>query len=149
VPRLVGSPFDGFPVGFDRLYGLEIVDLGQDEVRARVRVRDEVKQPAGLVHGGVFASIAESMASMATALAVREQGKTAQGLSTQTSFLRPILEGTIHATARRRHGGRTTGVWEVDITDDQGRLCALVRTTVAVRDARPRPAGAAAAGTRW
>jgi 1,4-dihydroxy-2-naphthoyl-CoA hydrolase len=55
------------------------------------------------------------------------------GQSNQTSFLRPIVAGTIHATARRRHRGRTTWVWEVDITDDDGRLCALVRMTVAVR----------------
>ena len=51
-------------------------------------------------------------------------------MSNQTSFLRPITGGTIHAVARRRHGGRTTQVWETDITDDEGRLCALVRTTV-------------------
>ena len=52
-------------------------------------------------------------------------------ITNQTSFLRPVLEGTIHAVARRRHGGRTTAVWEVDVTDDAGRLCAVVRTTVA------------------
>ena len=57
----------------------------------------------------------------------------ARGISSQTSFLRPILQGTIHATARRRHRGRTTWVWEVDITDDEERLCVLVRMTVAVR----------------
>jgi 1,4-dihydroxy-2-naphthoyl-CoA hydrolase len=73
------------------------------------------------------------MASMATWVAVHEQGRSAQGLSNQTSFLRPIVDGTIHAVARRRHRGRTTWVWEVDITDDEGRLCALVRMTVAVR----------------
>jgi uncharacterized protein (TIGR00369 family) len=58
------------------------------------------------------------------------------GLSNQTSFLRPITQGTIHATARARHRGRTTWVWEVEIKDDAGRLCVLTRTTVAVRDAR-------------
>ncbi len=129
------TPFDTGPVGFDALYGLEVLSLSEEEVRAQVAVRDELKQPAGLVHGGVFASIAESVASMATWMAVHPQGKTAQGLSNQTSFLRPILEGTIHAVARRRHAGRTTWIWEVDITDDRGRLCALVRMTVAVRDA--------------
>ncbi len=135
VPRPVTTPFEGFPVGFDRLYGLEILDISDTEVRAQVKVRDELSQPAGLVHGGVFASIAESTTSVATWLAVHEDGKTAQGLSNQTSFLRPIVDGTIHATARRRHKGRTTWVWEVDITDDQERLCALVRMTIAVRDA--------------
>jgi 1,4-dihydroxy-2-naphthoyl-CoA hydrolase len=98
-----------------------------------VAVRDEVKQPMGLVHGGVYASMAESITSLATGWAVAADGMMAQGLSNQTSFLRPILEGTVHARAVRRHRGRTTWVWEVEITDDQGRLCALVRMTVAVR----------------
>jgi uncharacterized protein (TIGR00369 family) len=129
----VTTPFEGFPLGFDRLYGLEILSFDAEEVRAQVEVRDELRQPAGLVHGGVFASIAESITSMATWMVVHEEGKTAQGLSNQTSFLRPIVDGTIHAVARRRHRGRTTWVWEVEITDDEDRLCALVRMTVAVR----------------
>jgi 1,4-dihydroxy-2-naphthoyl-CoA hydrolase len=124
------------PTGFDAYYGLQLVSATSDEIRAQVPVRDELKQPAGLVHGGVFASIAEAMASMGTWWAVHQDGKAAMGLSNQTSFLRPITEGRIHAVARRRHSGRTTWVWEVDITDDQGRLCALVRMTVAVRDLR-------------
>jgi uncharacterized protein (TIGR00369 family) len=119
--------------GFDGLYGLEVLSLSDEEVTARVAVRDELKQPAGLVHGGVFASIAESITSLATWFAVQGDGHTAQGLSNQTSFLRPIVDGTIHATARRRHRGRTTWVWEVEITDDRQRLCALVRMTIAVR----------------
>jgi 1,4-dihydroxy-2-naphthoyl-CoA hydrolase len=130
--------------GFDRLYGLEIVSVSPEETYGRCSVRDDLKQPGGLVHGGVFASIAESLASMATWAAVAPDGLVAQGLSNQTSFLRPILEGTIHARARRRHKGRTTWVWEVDISDDQDRLCALVRMTVAVRPApegvKPPPA---------
>jgi uncharacterized protein (TIGR00369 family) len=121
--------------GFDGLYGLVIdgVDLDAGEIRAHVDVTDAVKQPAGLVHGGVFASIAESITSMGTWYAVQADGKTAQGLSNQTSFLRPILGGTIHALARVRHRGRTTWVWEVEITDDEQRLCSLVRMTIAVR----------------
>jgi len=66
---------------------------------------------------------------------VRDEGLSPQGLSNQTSFLRPILEGTIHAVGRRRHRGRTTWIWEVEISDDQARLCALVRMTIAVRAA--------------
>jgi 1,4-dihydroxy-2-naphthoyl-CoA hydrolase len=123
-------------MGFDALYGLEILSLGEEEATARVAVRDEVKQPAGLVHGGVYATIAESLTAIATWKVVSQDGMAARGLSTQTSFLRPIVQGTIHATARRRHRGRTTWVWEVDITDDEGRLCALVRMTVAVRQPR-------------
>ena len=123
------------PPGFDGLYGLEILAISDEEVTARVPVRDDLRQPGGLVHGGVLASIAESITSMATWLAVHGDGRSAQGLSNQTSFLRPILDGTIHAVARRRHRGRTTWVWEVEISDDDGRLCALVRMTIAVREA--------------
>jgi uncharacterized protein (TIGR00369 family) len=121
--------------GFDGLYGLVIdtVDLDAGEVRAHVAVKDSHLQPAGLVHGGVLASIAESITSLGTWLAVQADGKSAQGLSNQTSFLRPLLGGTIHATARARHRGRTTWVWEVEIADDEDRLCALVRMTIAVR----------------
>ena len=119
---------------FDALYGLEVLEVSEDNVRAQVRVRDEIKQPMGLVHGGIYAAIAESITSTATALAVIPEGRMAQGMSNQTSFLRPITHGTIHAEARRRHRGRTTWVWEVEITDDEGRLCALVRMTIAVRD---------------
>ena len=122
--------------GFDGLYGLEIVAMTEDEVVAQVPVRDDLKQPAGLVHGGVFASIAESISSFGTWVAVQPDGLVAQGLSNQTSFLRPILDGTIHAVAKRRHRGRTTWVWDVEITDDAERLCALVRMVVAVRPAR-------------
>jgi uncharacterized protein (TIGR00369 family) len=124
------------PVGFDALYGLELIECTDELARARVAVRGEIKQPMGLVHGGVYASIAESLASMATFLGVVGEGMTAVGLANQTSFLRPILEGTIHAEARRLHAGRTTWVWDVSFRDDAGRTCALTRMTIAVRPPR-------------
>lgn len=127
--------------GFDRLYGLELLAYDDQEVTAQVVVREELKQPAGLVHGGVYASIAESMASMATALAVIPEGSMAMGLSNSTSFLRPVTEGTVHAQATRLHRGRTTWVWDVRFTDDAGRACAITRMTIAVR---PLPEGMAA-----
>jgi uncharacterized protein (TIGR00369 family) len=122
--------------GYEALYGLEIDALTDAEVTARVPVRDELRQPAGLVHGGVLASIAESLTTLATAMTVEPDGKRAQGISNQASFLRPIGGATIHAVARRRHRGRTTWVWEVELSDDHGRVCALVRMTIAVHDAR-------------
>ena len=118
---------------FDALYGLQIHAVSEEEATASVPVRDAVKQPMGLVHGGLYASIAESLASMATAMTVMEDGKHAMGLSNATSFLRPITQGTVHATARRLHRGRTTWIWDVEITDDQGRRCAVTRMTIAVR----------------
>jgi uncharacterized protein (TIGR00369 family) len=123
--------------GFDALYGLVVTDLTETTISGEVAVRDELKQPAGLVHGGVYASIAESLASIGTALGVAGDGKLAMGMSNQTSFLRPITEGTVHATATVKHRGRSTWVWEVEMFDDAGRLCVLTRMTIAVRDARP------------
>jgi uncharacterized protein (TIGR00369 family) len=130
---MAAEPQIPYEESFDALYGLEIDAVSDEEATGRVAVRDAVKQPMGVVHGGVFASIAESLASVATALAVAPEGKHALGQSNATSFLRPITEGTIHATARRLHRGRTTWVWDVEITDDQGRRCALTRMTIAVR----------------
>jgi 1,4-dihydroxy-2-naphthoyl-CoA hydrolase len=120
-------------MGFDRLYGLEILSLSDTEVRASVPVRDDLKQPAGLVHGGVYASIAESVASIGTALAVAAQGEMAMGLSNATNFLRPVTDGMIHALATRIHKGRTTWVWDVRFSDDADRTCAVTRMTIAVR----------------
>ncbi len=119
--------------GFDRLYGLQVESWDEEEVRASIPVRDELKQPAGLVHGGLYAAVAESLASMGTAFAVMSEGKMAVGQSNATSFLRPITSGTVHAVARRRHRGRTSWLWDVEISDDGGRLCALTRMTIAVR----------------
>jgi 1,4-dihydroxy-2-naphthoyl-CoA hydrolase len=126
--------------GFDRLYGLELLACSDTEVRAQATVRDELKQPAGLVHGGVYASMAEAMASLATALGVAEGGDTAMGLSNMTSFLRPITAGTVHARATRIHRGRTTWVWDVRFSDDADHTCAVTRMTIAVRPAPDGPA---------
>ena len=94
------------PVGFDALLGLELLECTEELVRAQLPVRDELRQPFGLVHGGVFAAIAETLASVGTAVVVFAEGNAAMGLSNQTSFLRPITDGTIHGRALRRHRGR-------------------------------------------
>jgi uncharacterized protein (TIGR00369 family) len=125
------------PPTFDALIGMHDVSVKDDgSITATVRVRPELKQPFGLVHGGVYASVAESLASMGTFLGVQEQGMQAMGLSNSTSFLRPIFDGTIHAIARPFHRGRTTWLWDVEIRDDDDRLCATTRMTIAVRPPR-------------
>jgi 1,4-dihydroxy-2-naphthoyl-CoA hydrolase len=121
---------------FDRHYGLEIVECSDELVRGRVPVREHVTQPIGLVHGGVHAAIAEGLASLGTNRGVADDGQLALGMSNHSTFLRPIAGGTVHGIARRRHRGRRTWIWDVEMTDDDGRLCALSRVTVAVR---PRP----------
>ena len=124
------------PSPFDRHYGLEIDEATEELVRGHVPVREHVLQPVGLVHGGVHASIAEALASVGTNVGVLEDGNIGLGMSNTSTFLRSIREGTIHAVARRIHRGRTTWVWDVELTDDEGRLCAVSRVTIAVRPLR-------------
>jgi 1,4-dihydroxy-2-naphthoyl-CoA hydrolase len=128
--------------GLGELIGIEYQDVGAEEVRARVEVTDHVRQPVGLVHGGVYAGLAESICSAATWQAVHGDGMVAMGQSNSATFLRPITEGHVNAVARPRHRGRTTWVWDVEISDDEGRICALVRMTVAVRPAKGPTPGA-------
>ncbi|HWV84248.1 MAG TPA: PaaI family thioesterase [Capillimicrobium sp.] len=133
---MMPEPVVAWEKGFDALYGLDIVEITDERVRATVAVRDAVKQPMGLVHGGVYASMAESLASFGTAAGVMGDGMVPQGLSNATNFLRPITGGTIHADGVRRHRGRTTWIWDIEFTDDEGRLCAVTRMTIAVREPR-------------
>jgi 1,4-dihydroxy-2-naphthoyl-CoA hydrolase len=118
---------------FDALIGLELTGITTESASGRLVVRDEVLQPFGVVHGGVYASIAESLASRGTLAGVWPAGSIALGLSNHTSFLRPVGGGTITATARPLHRGRTTWVWDVEMTDESGKRCAVSRVTIAVR----------------
>jgi 1,4-dihydroxy-2-naphthoyl-CoA hydrolase len=115
--------------------GFEILEVGEESARGRFPVAQPVLQPFGIVHGGAYAAMAETIASIATHMAVHGNGELAMGQSNHTSFLRPVSEGWVTAEARARHRGRTSWVWEVDFTDDNGRLCALTRVTMAVRPA--------------
>jgi|tagenome__1003787_1003787.scaffolds.fasta_scaffold20248067_2 1,4-dihydroxy-2-naphthoyl-CoA hydrolase len=137
VPVPVGTAIPGF----DGLYGLELEHASPEGVRGHVRIDERHLQPFGLVHGGVYAAMAESMASYGTAMGVGatspDGDKFVAGLSNHTSFVRPAFGGdTVSAVATPRHRGSTTWVWEVECSDGQGRLCALIRVTIAVRDAR-------------
>ena len=124
------------PSRFDEHVGTEWLEIGAEEARGRIAVAGHHKQPLGLVHGGVYATLAESLCSRATAESVAADGNAALGLANSTTFLRPITEGHVNAVARRRHGGRSTWVLDVEISDDEGRVCALVRMTIAVRPRR-------------
>jgi 1,4-dihydroxy-2-naphthoyl-CoA hydrolase len=121
------------PGTLDDLLGFEFLELGAEGCSARFSVEDRVRQPFGLVHGGAYAALAETMVSLSTHEAVSEGGDFAVGQSNHTSFLRPVTGGSIHAEGRPRHRGRTSWVWDVDFTDDDGRLCAISRVTLAVR----------------
>lgn len=103
--------------------------------RAQLPITERVCQPMGLVHGGIYACIAEELASVGTGRAVMAEGKWCVGMSNLTHFLRPgTLGGTLHAVARPVHRGRTTWVWEVETSNEHGKLCAKTTVTMAVRE---------------
>lgn len=116
--------------------GTEWGTMEAERATATLRIADHHKQPYGPVHGGVLCTLAEGVTSRATGLTVVDNGMIALGQSNHLSFMRPYFEGTIHVEARRRHGGKTSWIWDVDFTDDDGRLCAVSRVTVAVRPMR-------------
>lgn len=121
---------------FDALIGTEWLDDDPGHARVRLAMRDELRQPVGLLHGGVISSLIESVCSRATALAVLDDGMMAMGQSINVNFLRPITEGHAEVSARARHRGRTTWVWEAEVRDANDRLCALAQMTIAVRPFR-------------
>jgi 1,4-dihydroxy-2-naphthoyl-CoA hydrolase len=121
---------------FDLLLGTEWLDDDPDHARVRVPMREELRQPFGLLHGGVMSSLVESVCSRSTALAVLDEGKIAMGQSIAVNFVRPITAGAAEVRARARHRGRTTWVWEAEVLDSDERLCAQAQMAIAVR---PRP----------
>jgi 1,4-dihydroxy-2-naphthoyl-CoA hydrolase len=127
---------DAPPSNFDEHIGTEWLELEAEQARGRIEVADHHKQPLGVVHGGVMATLAESLCSAATYKSVAPDGMVAMGQSNSVTFVRPVREGHINAIAHSRHRGRTSWVWDTEVSDDQGRICALVRTVVAVRPAR-------------
>jgi 1,4-dihydroxy-2-naphthoyl-CoA hydrolase len=130
------SATEDIPSGFAGEIGVEWLDLDPDNAGARIKVEPRHLQPYGIVHGGVYASLAESLCSASTHRAVGDDGLVAMGQSNDTTFLRPISGGYVNATARTRHRGRTTWIWDVEVFDDEGRVCALSRMTIAVRPRR-------------
>jgi 1,4-dihydroxy-2-naphthoyl-CoA hydrolase len=99
----------------------------------RFEVREHLKQQLGLLHGGIYCAVAETIASVATVKGVWRDGFSGSGLSNSASFLRPVTDGIVDVTARLR--GHTDGewLWNHEFRDEAGRLCALVDVTIAVR----------------
>ena len=114
--------------------GLTLVTATRDEVVATIPLTAKHRQPAGIVHGGVYASIVESVASCGAAIDALAHGKTVVGLDNQTSFIRAIREGTVTATGTPVTRGRRTQLWDVVIRDEAGQTVATGRVRLLVVD---------------
>lgn len=114
--------------------GLEFLEIGTKRLRARIPVEGNV-QIYGMLHGGATAALCETIGSYGTAI-VAGLDKMVSGIELNVNHLRGVREGYVTATAEPLHVGRTTAVWDMKIHDDEGRLVAAGRLTVAIRDAR-------------
>jgi 1,4-dihydroxy-2-naphthoyl-CoA hydrolase len=109
--------------GFFALLGLELDEISGDRVTIRWRVRPELHQPYGILHGGVHCSVVETAASLGAGFWLGERGRVV-GVSNQTDFLRAVAEGELVAVGTPVHRGRSQQLWQVEITDTDGRLVA-------------------------
>ena len=113
----------GLEHGFIKLVGIRVEQASGDRVVLTCPVTPDLHQPFGLVHGGVYATLAETAASVGGSLWFGDQGKVV-GVSNHTDFLRAVRHGELRAEATPLARGRTTQLWQVEIVDEQGRLIA-------------------------
>jgi 1,4-dihydroxy-2-naphthoyl-CoA hydrolase len=142
MPALPGGDVVAPRRCLDGTLGFRVDEIGTDRAVGSFEVTDAVRQRMGLVHGGAYAAFAEMLASEATIADVYPRGMIAVGLSNDSNFLRPVTEGRLTATATQRHSGASTRIWDVSFEDGRGRLCAVSRVTIAVRERpgdRPGP----------
>ena len=111
--------------------GIEFLEVGDDFIRARVPVDERTRQPYGLLHGGVSVVLAETLGSCGAAYAAPE-GHRAVGLDINANHLRGVTSGWVTGITRPVHIGRSTQVWQIDLTNDAGELTCVSRITMAM-----------------
>lgn len=109
--------------GFVALLGLQFDEASGDKIVIRWPCRPELHQPYGIQHGGVYCSVVETAASVGGALWLGDRGRVV-GVSNQTDFLRAVRDGELTAVGTPVHRGRSQQLWQVEITDGDGRLVA-------------------------
>jgi len=115
--------------------GIEFLEVGDDFIRGRVPVDARTRQPYGLLHGGVSVVLAETLGSVAAYFCCGK-GRLAVGLDINANHLRGVTQGWVTGTVRPVHIGRTTHVWQIDLTNDEGQLTCVSRITMAIVEAK-------------
>jgi 1,4-dihydroxy-2-naphthoyl-CoA hydrolase len=122
---------------FAGVLGMEFTHLAPDRVEAVLAVRQDHKQPWGIVHGGAVMALADTVAGAGAYMNLRE-GQETVTVELKINLIGAVREGTIRAEARPLHRGRTTSIWEVRALDETGRLVAVSISTHLVLDQRSR-----------
>ncbi len=108
---------------------IEFIDAGEDFLVAKMPVNPRIHQPMGLLHGGASVALAESVGSAASMLFINPEESEIRGIEISANHLRSIKEGIVFGTAKIVHRGRTLHLWEIKITDEEGRLISLCKLT--------------------
>jgi uncharacterized protein (TIGR00369 family) len=127
--------------GWSAAMGLRFVSATVDEVVAEIEVGPSHRQPYGLVHGGVYAGLVETVGSVGAGLFAMTIGRTVVGLENHTTFLHAVREGVLRATARPLTRGKQTQVWETTITDASGRVASMGKVRLLCLEPRAVVAG--------
>lgn len=114
--------------------GIEYTELGTDYICARMPVDHRTRQPAGLLHGGASAALAETLGSMGSVLMIDNEKQAIVGIEINANHLRKVKEGFVYGKATLIANSRKLHVWEIRISDEKQRLVCLSRLTVMVID---------------
>lgn len=112
--------------------GIEIIELGDDFIKGTMPVDQRTHQPMGLLHGGASAALIESLGSLGSALSIDTAQFSIVGIEINANHIRGVKSGTVTATAKLAHGGRTTHVWQTDIVNEENKLVCMGRLTVLI-----------------
>ena len=112
--------------------GIELTELGEDFVKAKMPVDHRTVQPAGLLHGGASVALAESLGSIGAYLCIDIEKKYCVGLDINANHVRGVSSGYVYGTARPLHIGKSTQVWEIKIENEEKKLVCISRITMAV-----------------
>ena len=112
--------------------GIEFVEAGDNWISARMPVNERTQQPFKRLHGGASVVLAETVGSVAASFCIDREKHVAVGLEINANHVRPAYSGYVTATATAENIGRTTQIWSIRITDENGKLVCISRFTVAV-----------------
>lgn len=122
--------------GLAQSLGIEVLELTPTRVVATMPVDERTRQPFGILHGGASVALAETVASLGSAVSVDRSEFIAVGLEINANHVRAKRDGIVRATALPIHSGRTTHVWDIRIVDESDRLICVSRCTIAIRPVR-------------
>ncbi|TCZ73587.1 hotdog fold thioesterase [Paenibacillus albiflavus] len=112
--------------------GIVVTEVTEECVVATMPVHDATRQPFGLLHGGASVVLAETVASLGTYNLIDPETENAVGLEINANHIRSKRDGIVTATGKPLHKGRTTMIWDIQITDEEGKLICVSRCTVAI-----------------